>query len=223
MNPIKGTLWVNPFLDEFYDWGKGKWWNTKEQFISILDNPKNTTQELFYDKSSLTPQGSYIFPQEIMNYLVEKVPAWYFDGLQKDPSGLPSLALSHMSVNAFQYGSDYDGRLISKFISAWENNTPYPPSQADFMTEEYLRSGAGGNKNRNIWDETYKDYPEELKKDGHMLETHRYYKSYIRLIDIGGLYYNSLLFTAKKNQSWCKSRKIPFLNWTLRNPREVKE
>ena len=174
-----------------------------------------------FQKCELPSVGFRKIPQEIIKYLVEKVPAWYFDGLPKDSSGLPLLEFQHMSINAFQVNWEQDiakdSRQVSKFISAWENNTPFPPTQADFYP---LADLVGDGK---YWVEGYDDYPEELKKDGYMLDTHRFLKSYVRLMYVEGVYYNTLLFTAKPNQSWCESRKIPFLNWTLSNPMEVKE
>ncbi len=202
---VRGILWVNPFLDEFYDWGKGKWWNTKKEFLAILDTA--------LEPGTTVSNVSHEFPQEIINYLVEKVPEWYFDGLPKDSSGLVSLKLNHMAIGAFEASNG-----LAQFISAWENNTPFPLDEVNFFDKEYY-----DRRGSELWDESYKDYPEELKKDNCMLVSHEYYKTYVRLIELGGVWWNALLFTAEKNKSWCESSKISFLNWTQRNPMEVKD
>ncbi|MBK65247.1 MAG: hypothetical protein CMB47_07000 [Euryarchaeota archaeon] len=204
-----GYLWVNPFLDEFYEWGEGKWWNTKEEFLEMLDSPLSELGRIRGVESKLSDE----YPQEIVKYLVERVPEWYFNGLPKDSSGVPLVKINHLSINGF-YGSSIN-RQYSTFVSAWENNTPFPYDEVDFSEWQIDEKG-------RVWEESYKDYPEELKNGKGVLLCHTYYKSYVRLVDVQGVFWNALLFTAKKNKSWCKSSKISYLNWTLRNPMEVK-
>jgi len=216
MTSVKDYIWVNPFLDDFYDWGVGNWWDSKEQFLTILDTPNKAGSKLFDDNSTFI-DGYYKFPQEIIEYLVGKVPDWYFNGLPKNSSGLPLVKVKHMSINGFN-DSAYDNRDMSLFISAWENNTPFQTS-VEFWPKEYLEKGL---KQEAIV--SYTDYPAELKNDNYMLLNHTYYSEYVKLLFLNGTYWNALFFTAKKNQSWCKTNKsTTFLNWTLRNPMEVKE
>ena len=33
-------LWINPFLDDFYRWGKDRYWSDKLSFIKYLDSGK---------------------------------------------------------------------------------------------------------------------------------------------------------------------------------------
>jgi hypothetical protein len=212
MTVVYGLLWVNPFLDEFYEWGMGEWWNTKEEFLDMLDSPSSELESIRRVESRLGDE----YPQEIVKYLVERVPEWYFAGLPKDSSGVPLVKIKHLSINGFHAYSNHDP--YSTFISAWENNTPFPYDDVDFYSE-----GREWKRTDRVWEETYKDYPEELKNGEGMLLCHTYYKSYVRLVDVGGVFWNALLFTAQKNKSWCESSKISFLNWTLRNPMEVKE
>jgi len=205
MTEIYGHLWVNPFLDEFYEWGKGEWWNNKKEFLNFLDEPqKEIAGGMVNDE----------YPQEIVKYLVERVPEWYFDGLSKDSSGVPLVKIKHLTIHGF---STSGGEDIPNFLSAWENNTPFTYF-ANFYPE-----GSQWKRDDRVWEESYKDYPAELKKEGGMLLCHAYYKTYVRLVDVQGVWWNALLFTAQKNKSWCKSSKISFLNWTLTNPMEVKE
>tara|TARA_Y100000992_G_C21274449_1_gene499064 strand:+ start:5417 stop:6070 length:654 start_codon:yes stop_codon:yes gene_type:complete len=215
---VMGNLWVNPFLDEFYDWGRGVWWNSKEEFLDILDTP-STLKAGRFSKAMGGTRYDDEFPQEIVKYLVERVPEWYFNGLPKDSSGLPLLIMKHMDIGAFSESiSSSTSTRFSNFLSAWENNTPFPVNKVNFYPE-----GPHWRRTDRVWEESYKDYPEELKSDGCMLLCHEYYKSYVRLVDLQGVFWNALLFTAEKNKSWCETSKISFLNWTLRNPMEVKE
>ena len=109
-------------------------------------------------------------------------------------------------------------RIILTFYLLGKNNTPFPVNKVNFYPE-----GRKWKKTDRVWKESYKDYPEELKRNGYMLPCHEHYRSYVKLVYANGMYWNSLLFTAEKNKSWCESSKISFLNWTLRNPMEVKE
>tara|TARA_R110002096_G_scaffold41636_3_gene112568 strand:- start:449 stop:988 length:540 start_codon:yes stop_codon:yes gene_type:complete len=54
------TLWVNPFLDVFYDWGLERHWESKESFLVFLDT---------------TPYPIY----EVEKYIKENVPEWYWE------------------------------------------------------------------------------------------------------------------------------------------------
>ena len=117
MTSAMGYLWVNPFLDEFYDWGVGVWWNSKEEFLVILDNPSNMKKGTF-SKAMGGNRYDDEFPQEIVKYLVERVPEWYFNGLPKDSSGLPSLRVKHMDIGGFDKYNDSEDYF--NFLSAWE-------------------------------------------------------------------------------------------------------
>lgn len=58
---MKGKLWINPFLDTFYEWGLGKYWKDKLSFLKFLDLTEN-------------------IPVEMEEYIKEKVPEWYWKG-----------------------------------------------------------------------------------------------------------------------------------------------
>jgi hypothetical protein len=70
------SLWINPFLDEFYNWGLGKYWYTKMEFIISLDTG--------FDYAGYTLDS----PGGIHEYIMENVPKWYWeDGFSMDING----------------------------------------------------------------------------------------------------------------------------------------
>jgi len=56
-------LWINPFLNTFYEWGLDKYWIDKLSFIKFLDHGNDKGEQV----------------AEIEEYIKEKVPEWYWE------------------------------------------------------------------------------------------------------------------------------------------------
>jgi len=190
---VKGTLWVNPFLDKFYIWGKGTWWSSKRQFIGYLDTG---LPEVGYDA--------------ISTYITENVPEWYYQS-NKYLGGKPPQLI--MSINAFHGNSNN----LNKFIGAWENNEPYM-TDVDFWPTAWfstsMRDSPQGYKdypeylkwNGNVLPshEYYGSYVRLLEFGGFN------YNSIFFTTKRNVSWCNTLPV-------------YNFLNWNKRNPMEVKE
>ena len=65
------NVWINPFLDVFYEWGLDTHWKSKESFLVFLD----TTHPNQLDA-------------EIEKYIKKNVPRWYWEsGMSMDING----------------------------------------------------------------------------------------------------------------------------------------
>jgi len=68
-------LWINPFLDDFYEWGEGEYWNNKREFLGFLDtNPMASP----YEDLKIKENGDVYNAIRIKNYIKENVPSWYY-------------------------------------------------------------------------------------------------------------------------------------------------
>ena len=212
-----GTLWVNPFLNDFYKWDEGTWWPNKSDFIDCLDNPKSIFTAKSYSDEEKKDWNYYNYlPREIASYIIENVPEWYYQGCIIE--GVPKM---RTTINAFSAGAGGYGRR--RFLNAWKNDEPFITGVEFLPIAKIIATMGTWPDDKEMRVKGYKYYPPNLKWKGNALKSHRHYGGYVRLIDVAGIHYNSIYFTAQKNKSWCKTSKISYLNWTLRNPTEVKE
>ncbi len=201
---MKGKLWINPFLDTFYKWGLGKYWEDKLSFLKFLDNGDRYLGFGVDDKME--------------EYIKEKVPEWYWK------NGF-DMRIGQGGVVGDLY---YDTLLL-----AWESGEPFRVGLHDEWTfyPDVAARGGDGTYNPNL--QYYIGYPEYLKRDGNMLSLYSLDGPYIKIIRLYGLepeiskgmwFYNSLFFTTEKGKSWCDvSSTSKFLNWMNENPFEVKQ
>ena len=198
-------LWINPFLDVFYEWGRKQgYWETKREVVIFLNGAwalrSNDEPELFHlFQGNINRHSSTRIPiKPIIDYLEENVPEWYY-----------------------RHGHGWNvniGGEINEVIEAWENPHYYgfeKPILADDQSEAIIIEMESG-------------YPKELMVDGkYYLDTYPP-SDYVQLLNINTkrgskTVLNSLYFTTVKGQSWCNvSSPSRFINWTEDPFEEVK-
>ena len=212
-------LYINPFLDVFYEWGRKQgYWVTRGQVIAFLNGtPMNENwEELEISKDeALAVEALYTYPPSnalayedysvpivpIRDYLEENVPEWYY-----------------------RHGwSMWIGGHTEGLLGAWERDSPIPYNPdvyAQWLDDRVLN----------------RDYPRELVLThdgsdglGHLtgkeVQMQLLEGSYVQIVS-GAPFdmLNSLYFTTVKGQSWCNvSSPSRFINWTEGPFEEVKE
>ena len=206
-------LWINPFLDVFYEWGRKQgYWETKRDVVIFLNgnyDPVYTDLRGYrFDQEPDFPKLQKLFAYDegkggdkvpiapIREYLKENVPEWYY-----------------------QKGWSMDiGGQIEGVIEAWENpNHPELGPEYLHLNPEVMPDGIGPHSKEGI------GYPKELMVGGdRFLNVYKGYE-YVQLINIARTVLNSLYFTTVKGQSWCNvSSPSRFINWTEDPFEEVK-
>ena len=197
---MKGKLWINPFLDTFYEWGLGKYWEDKLSFLKFLDNGDSGFGVDIDDKME--------------EYIKEKVPEWYWK------NGF-DMRIGQGGVVGDLY---YDDLLL-----AWESGEPFRDGLQDEWTF-YSDVGGRNARYYIGYPEYLKIDGHMLSLyslDGPYIKIIRLYglepEGVLDDIGRGVWFYNSLFFTTEKGKSWCDvSPTSKFLNWLNENPLEVK-
>ena len=103
---MKGKFWINPFLDNFYEWGVGKYWEDKLSFLKFLDETLESPREGSYSRGSST-----IMPVKVKEYIKEKVPEWYWK--------------NGFSMNIGQGVDGEENSYYDSILKAWESGEPF--------------------------------------------------------------------------------------------------
>jgi len=200
------NLWINPFLDVFYEWGENKYWITKADFLDYL----NYSWASRLDWSSERPKGAEV-DGAIQDYLKEMVPKWYYRfGFSMDIGG--------------KLGMDIDP-LFPDILECWEKDLPY---RVDNRVTKYPESHYFTDL---LQEKMYEGYPNELMIESDvnnnkffldLYNQNDQHNGWVQLIHINNTVLNSLYFTTQKGKSWCDVTPLPkFMNWIDENPFKV--
>ena len=188
-------LYINPFLDVFYEWGRKQgYWETKREVVVFLngrltrDFPKLEKLAAYDEEMG----GSCVPIAPIREYLEDNVPEWYYR--------------KGWSMNI--------GGNIAEVIDAWERNssmnfTGRNPSNLTLReTKGYPKELMGRGES-----------PLDLYVGG----TYVQLLNLRNISHSAVIFLNSLYFTTVKGQSWCNvSSPSRFINWTEDPFEEVK-
>jgi len=194
-------LWINPFLNTFYEWGLDKYWHGKFEFIKYLDEAG--------DSRTGKMEG------DIEDYIKEHTPKWYW---RNGFSWWVGTGYYDEIYNAWESGEPFK-------MGSSDEHMSYRGRDKSLMRREALRTRRGDYEGfpeylKNTEGLVMEVYPHQTGESD-MVEGDY---PYVKLINVSGSWFNSLYFTSVKGKSWCDvSDKPLFINWINRDPMEVEE